>query len=54
MTSGPLNGARSSGYVAGWDGGEDAITRIRESGHSVQQAGQQAIAELGLEGQAAP
>ncbi len=43
----------SFGYVAGWGGGEDAIKRIRESGHRIQQAAQQVIANLGLDGEPA-
>src|SRR5437879_2419409 len=36
----------SFGYVAGWGGGDDAIKRIRESGHRIQHTAQQIIAEL--------
>jgi hypothetical protein len=38
----------SFGYVAGWGGGDDAVKRVRESGHRIQQTAQQVIAELGL------
>jgi hypothetical protein len=43
----------SFGYVAGWGGGDDAIKRIRESGHRIQQTAQQIIGQLGLDLEAA-
>lgn len=36
----------SFGCVAGWGGGDDAIKRIRESRHPIQQTAQQMVAEL--------
>lgn len=39
----------SFGYVAGWGGGEDAVKRIRESGHRIQQTARQIITGLGLD-----
>jgi hypothetical protein len=39
----------SFGYVAGWGGGEDAIRRIRESGHQIQQRAQTVLNDLGLD-----
>src|SRR5262249_4735 len=36
----------SFGYLAGWGGGEDAVKRIRESGHRIQQTAQHIIGEL--------
>ncbi len=38
----------SFGYLAGWGGGEDAIKRIRESGHRIQQTAQQVIGALDI------
>jgi hypothetical protein len=42
-----MRGGASFGYVAGWGGGDDAIKRIRESGHRIQQTAQQIIGDLG-------
>jgi hypothetical protein len=39
----------SFGYVAWWGGGEDAISRIRQSGHRIQQTAQQMIVAPGLD-----
>lgn len=36
----------SFGYVAGWGGGEDAISRIRQSGHRIQQTAHAIIDEV--------
>ena len=43
------SGDYSFGYVAGWGGGDDAIKRIRESGHRIQQTAQHILRELSLD-----